>query len=66
MKPEYGKYPLNALEVVELEKDHGFKKAGEKVEVHPNTAILLRFKGVAVDTTKKVEKVEKKPRKKSK
>lgn len=47
-KPElvYGKYPFNAIEVVEFIKDYGCNKKGDKAEKHPNTAKLLRYNGI--------------------
>lgn len=46
-KIKYGKFPLNALESIVFKKKHGSFKEGDTTKVHPNTAILLRHKGIA-------------------
>jgi len=57
--PKYIKCDNYDLESVVLDKDHGSYKKGDKIEVHPNTAILYRFKGIV-----KEAKATKKPSKK--
>lgn len=54
-QPVFGNFPNNALEEVEYLTKHGANKKGDKSEVHPNTAILLRFKGIVKDNSVKVE-----------
>lgn len=52
-QPEYGKFPADALEEV--------VQKGVSRMVHPNTAILLRFKGLTDDSGGKKETAPKTP-----
>ncbi len=59
-QPKYGKFPSHDLEEVEYSKSHGVFKKGDKNMVHPNTAILLRYKGIAVDVPRKAAQTKSK------
>lgn len=65
-KPQYVKCPNDAKEEVLFAEDFGQFKKGDKALVHPNNAILYRFKGIVADSSKQEAKQVAKPKVKKK